>query len=123
MENRKRLWICTDDLRTDPNWAISDKHTFTPWRKVRPYVYGRTSHPSLKSGRVKETRPKRIEEEETKGKEEGEEGVKKVEEGEKEEEEEEEEEIETIEEEVHKWLFTNLSGKSAHTAVYDTLLN
>jgi hypothetical protein len=64
----------------------------------------------LKSGRVKETRPKRIEKKKRKRKEdgeEGEEGVKKVEDGEKEEEEEEEEEIETIEEEVkHKWLFT-----------------
>ena len=98
---------------TDPNWAISDgDHTFDAVEKGKALAFmdALLQFASLKSGRVKETRPKRIEKKKRKRKEEGEEGeegVKKVEDGEKEEEEEEEEEIETIEEEVkHKWLFT-----------------
>ena len=95
---------------TDPNWAISaGDHSFDATEKAKALAFmdALLQFASLKSGRVKETRPKRIEMKKRKRKEEGEEGVKKEEDGEKEEEEEEEEEIEIIEEEVkHKWLFT-----------------
>ena len=97
---------------TDPNWAISaGDHSFDATEKAKALAFmdALLQFASLKSGRVKETRPKRIEMKKRKRKEEGEEGeegVKKEEDGEKEEEEE-EEEIEIIEEEVkHKWLFT-----------------
>ena len=93
---------------TDPNWAISaGDHSFDATEKAKALAFmdALLQFASLKSGRVKETRPKRIEMKKRKRKEEGEEGVKKEEDGEKEEEE--EEEIEIIEEEVkHKWLFT-----------------
>lgn len=99
---------------TDPNWATSDgDHTFDAVEKGKALAFmdALLQFASLKSGRVKETRPKRIEKKKRKRKEEGEEGeegVKKEEGGkEEDEEEEEEEEIEIIEEEVkHKWLFT-----------------
>ena len=97
---------------TDPNWVISaGDHSFDATEKAKALAFmdALLQFASLKSGRVKETRPKRIEMKKRKRKEEGEEGeegVKKEEDGEKEEEEE-EEEIEIIEEEVkHKWLFT-----------------